>query len=66
MDWQQIVSLLIVATAGLLMAGSKLRRRRSRFACGTHCGCGTPEAPRETLVFRARKGERAEVLVKMK
>jgi len=66
MDWQQLVSLIIVATAGALMARTKLRRGRSHFGCDTHCGCVMPGAHRDRLVFRARKGGRAEVLVKMK
>ncbi len=68
MDWQQLVSLMIVAaTAGLLLAG-RLRRRRFSFQRNTPCGCAAvgPSAPQGSIVFRARKGERPEVLVKMR
>ncbi len=68
MDWQQLVSLMIVAAAaGLLLAG-RLRRRRFSFHRDTPCGCaaGGASAPQGSIVFRARKGERPEVLVKMR
>jgi hypothetical protein len=68
MDWQAMGSLLIVAaTAGLLL-WSKFRRRKFSFQRDTHCGCSAipSSAPQSSIVFRARKGERPEVLVKMK
>jgi len=71
MDWQQCVSLLIVAAAGVLMLGGRLRRRRFSFQHGTHCGCAATVAQSgpqssSSIVFRARKGQRPEVLVKMR
>jgi hypothetical protein len=68
MDWQQLVSLLIVAAAGALLVGSRFRRRKFSFERDTHCGCAAaPQAgPQSSIVFRARKGERPEVLVKMR
>jgi len=66
MDWQQLVSLLIVATAAGLMAASRWRRRRFQFERDTHCGCASTGSPRTSVVFHARKGERPEILVKMK
>jgi hypothetical protein len=67
MDWQQLVSLLIVAAAAVLLIGSRFRRRRFSFQRDTHCGCSSrhSEGSPNSIVFRARKGERPEVLVKM-
>lgn len=66
MDWQQLVSLAIVAATAFLLLRAKVRRPRFSFERQTHCGCGaTHEAPRGSIVFRARKGQRPEVLVKM-
>jgi len=68
MDWQQLASLFIVAVAGVWLAGSKLRRRRFSFERRTDCGClGAGRAGgAASVVFRARKGGRREVVVKMK
>jgi hypothetical protein len=68
MDWQQVVALLIVAGTAGLMCWSRVRRRRFNFQAHTHCGCaaGMQSGPPGSIVFRARKGERPEVLVKMK
>jgi hypothetical protein len=67
MDWQQLVSLAIVAATAFLLLRAKVRRPRFSFERQTHCGCGTAHdaAPRGSIVFRARKGQRPEVLVKM-
>ena len=68
MDWQQLVALAIVAVAAGLLARSRFQRRRFSFERDTHCGCAaTGSAARQgSIVFRARKGQRAEVLVKMR
>jgi hypothetical protein len=68
MDWQQMVSLIIVAVAGVSLAWSKLRRRRFSFQRDTRCGCAGVgrEASAGSIVFHARKGERPEVRVRMK
>ena len=68
MDWQQSVSLCIVAAAAVGLVGSKLRRRRLRFDQAGHCGCSTVvgSSSSSSIVFRARKGKRPEVLVKMR
>ena len=68
MDWQQLVSLVVVASAAVLLVGSRFRRRKFSFQGGTHCGCaGGPESsPQSSIVFRARKGVRPEVRVKMR
>jgi len=69
MDWQQLVSLFIVAVAGILLARSRLRRPRFSFQRNTPCGCAggaRREASANSIVFHARKGKRPEVLVRMK
>ncbi len=66
MDWQQLVALTIVAAAAALLVRGRLRRGRFSFQRDTHCGCtasGSPSSNR--IVFRARKGQRPEVVVKM-
>jgi hypothetical protein len=68
MDWQQLVALLIVATAAALLVWGRLRRRRFKFGRDTHCGCSAPggTAPQSSIVFHARKGETPRVIMKMK
>jgi hypothetical protein len=68
MDWQQIVALLIVATAVALLIWSRVRRRKFQFGRDTHCGCSSPSSAgsQSSIVFHARKGEQPRVLVKMK
>ena len=70
MDWQQLVSLTIVAAAGALLLAGKVNRRRFSFQRNTHCGCAAmPQSGPQgssSIVFRARKGERPQVLVKMR
>jgi hypothetical protein len=66
MDWQQLLSLVIVAAAaGMLLAGG-LRRRKFSFG-RTHCGCARAASTgvQGSIVFHARKGQRPEVIVKM-
>ena len=66
-DWQQIIALLIVAGAAGALLWGKFKRRKFSFERETHCGCSTPHAgnTQQSIVFRARKGERPEVHVKM-
>lgn len=68
MDWQQFVALVIVVVTAGWLAASKFRRRRFSFERDTHCGCATASAsaPQGSIIFHARKGERPEVLVKMR
>ncbi len=68
MDWQQLVSLAVVASAAAALVGSKFRRRKFSFERDTHCGCTAVSdfTPQSTIVFRARKGARSEVRVKMR
>ena len=68
MDWQQATALMIVAvTAGLFIWG-KYHPRKFSFRRDTHCGCsgtGNSDA-KSSIVFRARKGERPQVIIKIK
>ena len=73
MDWQQPVALGLVVAAGLGLAASKFKRRKFSFERDTHCGCSSPShtdktqaGPKSSIVYRARKGERPEVVVKMR
>jgi len=63
-----MVSLVIVASAAGLLGWSRFRRRKFSFEQGTHCGCvAVPQsAPQSSIVFRARKGERPEVRIRMR
>jgi len=68
-NWQQIISLAIVAvSAGWLLRGL-LRRRKFSFPHDTYCGCSIPgesSARKSSIVFHAHKGERPVVFVQMK
>jgi hypothetical protein len=68
MDWQQLVSLAVVSAAAVLLIGSRLRRRKFTFESQTHCGCVPVRqiSPQNSIIFRARKGERPEVRVRMR
>jgi hypothetical protein len=68
MNWQQAVSLAIVASVAGLFLWGRLRRRKFSFERDTHCGCSASgqSETKGSIVFHARKGERPEVVVKMK
>ena len=68
MDWQQITALGIVAVTAGFFLRSKLRRRKFSFEHDTHCGCSSPaqSGSKSSIVFKARKGQRPEIVVKMK
>jgi len=67
MDWQQMISLTIVVGAAVLLLRSKLRRPKFGFQRATHCGCAGAgsSAAQGSIIFRARKGEPRQVIVKM-
>jgi hypothetical protein len=67
MDWQQLVSLGIVGATGSLLVGRKLRRQKFALHRDLPCGCAASNSipQKGSIVYRARKGERAEVRVKM-
>jgi nitrite reductase/ring-hydroxylating ferredoxin subunit len=67
MDWQQIVSLGIVASTAAWVV-TRLFRRRHESTFG-HCACpsgGASSGSQNSIIFRARKGERPEVVVKFR
>ncbi len=67
MDWQQLVSLTIVAAAASLLLWRKLRPPRGfehDFPCG--CTAASQDPQQSSIVFHARKGERPRVIVKMR
>lgn len=66
MDWQQLLALLIVACTAGLFLWSKLRRKKFSFEKETHCGCanGPQIGPTQSIQFKARKGERPQVIVR--
>ena len=66
MDWQQIAALSIVAVTAALFVRARLRRRRAKLPCDTHCGCAGSAPKGQSVVYHARKGERPEIIVKMK
>lgn len=63
-----MVSLSMVAVAAFLLLRPKFQRRKFSFARDTHCGCagGGQDRPQYSVVYRARKGQRPEIIVKMK
>lgn len=66
MDWQQGVALLIVAlTAGLFIRAER-KRRGARRVCGSQCACATVQGvgPKVSVTYRARKGERRQIITR--
>jgi len=63
-----VVSLLIVALAAGGLLWARFRKRKFNFRRDTHCGCASPDqsTTHQSIVFHARKGERAQVIVKKK
>ena len=67
MDWQQQVSVSIVAATALAFAVARWRRRKFSFQRDTHCGCQAGRTvERSSIVYAAKKGERPRVIVKMR
>jgi len=68
MDWQQIAALGVVGLTASMFVGARFRRRKFSFQQDTHCGCGASgqAAPKTSIVFHARKGQRPQVVLKMK
>jgi hypothetical protein len=68
MDWQQIVALGIVGVTAGIFLRAKLRPRKFRFERDTHCGCSSPaqSGSKNSIVFKARKGHRSQIVMKMK
>ena len=68
MDWQQLTALAIVGITAGAFLWNRLRPRKLNLSCDTHCGCGASKHSGEggAIVFRARKGEPVQVMVKLK
>jgi len=68
MDWQQITSLGIVATAAAGLLRSKLKPRKAGWEKDTHCGCAVARqsTPPLGMVYRARRGERPQIVAKLR
>jgi hypothetical protein len=66
MDWQKIAALGVVAVTAGFFLRAKLRRRKFSFEHDTHCGCAAASTAgsKTSIVFSARKGERAKIIVK--
>jgi hypothetical protein len=66
MDWQKIAALGVVAATAGLFLWAKLRRRKFSFERHTHCGCSTAGASGAgtSIIFSARKGGRAKIIMK--
>jgi ABC-type nickel/cobalt efflux system permease component RcnA len=68
MNWQQLVSLTIVGIAAALLLWSRIRRRKFSFERATHCGCsgsGHEAGSQPSVIYRARKGERPQIVIRM-
>jgi hypothetical protein len=69
MEWQQLAALGIVGFTVWLLLRGKFRRRKFNLQRDTPCGCsaaGMSSATQSTVTFRARKGARPEIIVKIK
>ncbi len=65
MDWQQPLALLIVSATAAAFVWKKTRGKKFSFEKDTHCGCSTAQiGPPQSVTFRARKGERCQVIIK--
>jgi hypothetical protein len=66
MNWQQPAALAIVGLTAGIFLWRRLRPRKFDFRRDTHCGCSSPgqTGSKSSIVFRARKGERPEIVVK--
>jgi hypothetical protein len=66
MDWQQLMTLGIVAGAAALLLWGKLRPHRAFPRSHGHCGCSrmVSASPGSSLRYEARKGQRARLIVR--
>src|SRR5512142_1010252 len=67
MGWQERVALTIVVLTAAAFVWGRFRPRKLSFQRARPCGCaaGSPSVSRGSIVFRARKGGRAEVTVRL-
>ncbi len=66
MDWQKMAALSVVAVTTVFFLRAKLRRRKFSFEHDTHCGCTAAgaDSARTSIIFSARKGGRAKIIMK--
>ncbi|MCU0771988.1 MAG: hypothetical protein MUE94_09525 [Verrucomicrobia bacterium] len=67
MDWQQGIALLMVGLTAALFLRAWRRRAGARFGCGSQCGCDRAQTspPRGSVIYRARKGERPQIITRL-
>ena len=67
-DWQEVTVLGITALTAGLFVWSKFRPRKFSFERDTHCGCASSaeSAPKTSIVYRAKRGERPQIVMRMK
>jgi hypothetical protein len=67
-DWQQIVVAVVVLVTVALFVRHFLRLRNAPPGVGHDCGCsrGSGPAEKSSIIVRGKKGERPEVVVRMK
>lgn len=66
-DWQEVIAILIVLTTAGLFIRTRWKRRAVQSHCGSHCGCvgASSTAPKVSVTYRARKGERPQIISRM-
>jgi len=67
-DWQKIAALGIVGITAALFLYFRFKPRKFSLHKDTHCGCSAAgqSGPQSSIVFRARRGEKPEIIVKMR
>jgi len=65
MDWQQAIALSIVALTAALFVASRFRKKKGA-GCGCGCASAAGVAEKSSILLRAKKGERRQVIVKMR
>lgn len=66
MDWQQPVALAIVGITAALFLWNQFRPRRAGIFRSGHCGCSSASSLNRpaTIIFRARRGERPQIVTR--
>jgi len=67
-DWQKLISLGIVGLTAALFLWFRFKPRKFSLQKDTHCGCSAAglTTPKSSIVFRGRRGEKPEIIVKMR
>jgi len=65
MDWQQAIALGIVALTAALFVASRFRKKKGA-GCGCGCASAAGVAEKSSILLRAKKGERRQVIVKLR